>query len=512
MKRVSILNHVIGPVMRGPSSSHTAGPWRIGRTARDLLGSRPVEAVFTFDPSSSLAVCYHDQGSDAAFVAGLLSVPLTDPEEPRILSLAPDRGLRAVFELASFPQADHPNSALVKLRGEDGGSMEIHARSVGGGSIEIASVDGAETRITGDKYVVLVKPGHGGPAEALEALTAWDPEACEIPGNGAILASSPLEPDKAMLDRLKTMEGVKTIRVSAPVMHPLSGRELFADTAELLSLAAANGWSLAEAALAYEGDLLDLGRDQLQKEMGERLDIMLNSVEQGLADPTHRMKLLRPFAGDVMKAEQNGAMFLGGPHARAAARAMAAMHVNGAGGVVCAAPTGGSAGVMPGVTSTLHLDMNIPREKIITAMWAGGAIGLALDRRSTFAAEVAGCQVEIGAAGAMSAAAVVEAAGGNARQACDAAATVFQNMMGSVCDLIQGVVEIPCHSRNGALASQAFLCADLVLAGYWNPVPLDETVDAVDSVGRMLPEELRCTSRGGLAVCPSALALPRLDK
>ena len=111
----------------------------------------------------------------------------------------------------------------------------------------------------------------------------------------------------------------------------------------------------------------------------------------------------------------------------------------------------------------------------------------------------------------MAAAAIVEAAGGKADQACDAAAIVFQNVMGSVCDLIQGIVEIPCHTRNAALASQAFLCADLILGGYQNPIPLDETIEAVDSVGRMLPEELRCTSRGGIAVCPSALALPRLD-
>jgi L-serine dehydratase len=81
-----------------------------------------------------------------------------------------------------------------------------------------------------------------------------------------------------------------------------------------------------------------------------------------------------------------------------------------------------------------------------------------------------------------------------------------------VCDLVQGVVEIPCHSRNASLASQAFLCADLILGGYENLIPLDETIDAVDRVGRMLPEELRCTSRGGLALCPSACALSRRDK
>jgi iron-sulfur-dependent L-serine dehydratase beta subunit len=89
MKKVSILNHVIGPVMRGPSSSHTAGPWRIGRMAANLLEAPPDRAVFTFHPSRSLAVCFRDQGCDLAFAAGLLGRPLTDPDFPRILSLAP---------------------------------------------------------------------------------------------------------------------------------------------------------------------------------------------------------------------------------------------------------------------------------------------------------------------------------------------------------------------------------------------------------------------------------------
>jgi L-serine dehydratase len=72
------------------------------------------------------------------------------------------------------------------------------------------------------------------------------------------------------------------------------------------------------------------------------------------------------------------------------------------------------------------------------------------------------------------------------------------------------MVEIPCHTRNAVAASSAFVCADLILGGYHNPVPLDETIDAVMEVGRMLPRELRCTALGGLATTPSALALKRL--
>ena len=140
-------------------------------------------------------------------------------------------------------------------------------------------------------------------------------------------------------------------------------------------------------------------------------------------------------------------------------------------------------------------------------LFAAGAVGVIVAQRATFAAEVAGCQVEIGAAGAMAAAAVVDAMGGSAAQACSAAAISFQNTMGSVCDLVQGMVEIPCHTRNAVAAANAFLVADLVLGGYRNPVPLDETIDAVFDVGRMMPSELRCTSGGGLAMAPSARAL-----
>ena len=202
-------------------------------------------------------------------------------------------------------------------------------------------------------------------------------------------------------------------------------------------------------------------------------------------------------------------MAIGGPHAAAAARAMAVMHTANSMGVVCAAPTGGAAGVLPGVISTLIEEKELDETKAALALFAAGAVGLILAFRATFAAEIAGCQVEIGAAGAMGAAAVIDAAGGHADQALDAAAVSFQNTMGSVCDLVQGICEIPCHTRNAVAASNAFVCADLVLGGYQNPIPLDETVDAVFSSGKMLPAELRCTSLGGLAVAPSALHLKK---
>jgi L-serine dehydratase len=189
---------------------------------------------------------------------------------------------------------------------------------------------------------------------------------------------------------------------------------------------------------------------------------------------------------------------------------MAVMHVNGGMGVVCAAPTAGSAGAIPGIVVSMVEEWDLGRRDAAMALLAAAAVGVVIGARATFAAEVAGCQVEIGAAGAMAAAAVVEAAGGGPKQAADAAAIALQNSMGSICDMVQGVVEIPCHTRNAAAASGAFICADLVLGGYQNPIPLDETVDAVYASGRMLPRALKCTALGGLADTPSARSLPRL--
>jgi L-serine dehydratase len=296
-------------------------------------------------------------------------------------------------------------------------------------------------------------------------------------------------------------------RTVPPLFFIQKGTPLFLSAKEMVALARRRGLSLGRLALAYEARLLGLTEAEVVDEMVRRFDIMRASVRRGLSGRGLGLKLLKPTAGRIFRAEARGALPAGGLATRAAARAMAALHVSNSGGIVCAAPTGGSAGVLPGVVVTLAEDRRLGRERTALALLAAGAVGTIFARRATFAAEVAGCQVEIGAAGAMAAAAVVEAAGGSAAQAADAAAISLQNTMGSVCDLVQGMCEIPCHTRNAVAASSAFVCADLVLGGYDNPVPLDETIDASFASGRMLPAELRCTAKGGLAITPSALAL-----
>ena len=306
---------------------------------------------------------------------------------------------------------------------------------------------------------------------------------------------------------LEALPGVSALWVAAPPFFVKRGAPLFASAAGMVALAGDRNISLGAAALCYEATLLGLSEAAVMAEMARRFEVMQQAVHLGLSGQSLSLQLLQPSAQAIFQAEAEGRLPIGGMHTRAAARALAVMHVNASHGVACAAPTGGSAGALPGVVVTLVEERGLSGEGAALALLAASAVGLIVDTRATFAAEIAGCQAEIGVAGAMAAAAVVEACGGTASQAAGAAAIALQNSMGSVCDLVQGAVEIPCHTRNAAAAAAAFVCADLVMGGYANPIPLDETIDAMLAVGKMMPCELKCTGRGGLSLAPAALAM-----
>jgi L-serine dehydratase len=512
MEFISVLNDVLGPVMRGPSSSHTAGSHHIGRLVRSLLGEEAAAAVFTFDPDGSYARTYRQQGVDLALAAGLLGWPITDVRFARSLALAPKQGLRLSFRVARLGRPDHPNTVRVELLSRTGRKLAATAKSVGGGMVLVTELDGWPVRLDGKSHEVMALVRKRS-AHAVEAVLSSDDGSAAKPVRAekdgevffSVKRSDPLSAGSRA--RLGRVEGVLRTWTAPPIFHVRRGDALFSSGAEMVRLARRRRCSLGRTALASEAGLLGIPEKAVLSEILDRYGIMKDSVQQGLAGRGIGMKLLKPTAGKIFRTEAGGRLPVGGLHARAAARAMAALHVSNSGGIVCAAPTGGSAGVLPGVMVTLAEEKGLKGERLALALLAASAVGLVVARRATFAAEVAGCQVEIGAAGAMAAAAVVEASGGSAGRAADAAAVALQNTMGSVCDLVQGMCEIPCHTRNAVAASNAFVCADLVLGGYENPIPLDETVDAAYASGKMLPAELRCTALGGLAVAPSALAL-----
>jgi L-serine dehydratase len=510
VKLPSVFNNVIGPVMRGPSSSHTAASYHIGRLARDILGAPPVFAAIIFDEGGSYGKVYKEQGSDKGFISGLLDFDILDGRFHDAPGIASREGAEIVFKSGCYKNADHPNWVRLETRAADGRTRNIEARSVGGGSVVVTAIDEETADLRGDTWVFIAEPKRG-EAEKVTAVLSKNGETQKNrkDGDALVIAQSvsPLpEEEKIFLENI-----CSSFSVVRPIFHPIKGTRIFSSAEEWVRYARDKKISAGEAALEYECALLGMTREEAMTEMLRRYGIMKRACERALAGEFEMSpQLLRPVAGKIMAEGTAGKLPFFGFHSRAAARAMAIMHANGAMDVVVAAPTGGSAGALPGAVITLEEEMKLSRDEVCLALFAAGGVGVILDTRATFAAEVAGCQVEIGAGGAMASAACVEAAGGNAASVTDAASIAFQNTMGSVCDPVQGIVEIPCHTRNAVAAASAFVNADMTLGGYENGIPLDEAIDAVFSVGKMLPPELRCTSLGGLSLCPSALAMKRL--
>ena len=466
----------------------------------------------SFVKDGSYAAVYHQQGSDLGFATGIMGTAITSDDFSRALEIAKDVGIDIQFNVKEFAETVHPNTIEIIGVSKKGSKIHAIAKSVGGGAVQIDELNDWPVYITGDSYDLVIETNENVADIINDLLNRVEGRldiSEEIKDNTRLITLKSSKPPKNdLLDRLGELEDVNRFWVTTPFFYPPIGEPLFKSANEMLSYAG-DSLSLGRVALAYESKLLGMSEADALNEMYRRFLLMKTGVGNGLK-LKDGMQLLTPTAGNIWDAERRDKLPTGRLHTRAAVRALAVMHVNSSMGVVCAAPTGGAAGTLPGVLTTLVEEKGLNEEETALAMFAASAIGLILAIKGTFAASVAGCQVEIGAAGAMGAAAVVEVAGGSPRQACEAAAIAFQNTMGSVCDLVQGIVEIPCHTRNAIAASSAFVCADLILGGYVNPVPLDETIDAVMSVGRMLPRELRCTALGGIALAPSAIAMKNL--
>ena len=493
--------------MRGPSSSHTAGAYRIGLLIRDLLDANPTTVRVTFDPEGSMAPTWKPLGVDLAFTSGIMGWSMLDEGYFTSVDRAGEAGVAVVFEIAPLKETDHPNGMRIEAAAEGDRRLLVVAEAVGGGGIRIVGLDGWPVNLDGTSHVVLAEVEAG--EEAVAAVLLPDADRIEHEGSVLLITDSAEMPDSELISGLRGLTGVSGVWSAAPVFFVRRGPALFESAEEMVDLATKRGLSLGGIALVYESELLGMTERESEEGMLRRFEVMEQSVAAGLDDEQSNMLLMQPSAANLFAAESRGEVAIGGIHTRAAARALAVMHHCNSRGVICAAPTGGSAGTLPGVVLSLVEELGLDPHRTALALFAASAVGLIVARRATFSAEIAGCQVEIGVAGAMAAAAVVEAAGGSPRQAVDAAAISLQNTMGSPCDPVAGACEIPCHTRNAVAASSAFTCADLILGGYSNPIPLDESIDASYAVGRALPAELRCTAKGGCAVTPSALSLEK---
>ena len=275
---------------------------------------------------------------------------------------------------------------------------------------------------------------------------------------------------------------------------------------ELIELCNEHNITLSEYAIAREMEDKGLTREQLFESMRSTLNVMREGATLGREKAVYSLSGL--IGGDAYKLQQylvSGNSLMGPAIIKAMAMAISSSEVNGAMGKIVACPTAGSCGILPAVILTAGEQLGKSEDEMIQGLFASAAIGMIIGLNATFAGAEGGCQAECGSAAAMAAGAVVEMMGGTPKMSFDAAAIVFKNVLGLVCDPVAGLVEIPCAKRNVSGAVSALATADLVMAGVDSKIPFDEALAAMYKVGKGLPEELRETALGGVAITPTGL-------
>lgn len=274
---------------------------------------------------------------------------------------------------------------------------------------------------------------------------------------------------------------------------------------ELVEKSMSQNIPISELMIQEECATSGASRQEVWDKMKNNLETMRAAVKRGLTGDGVYSKtgLTGGEAVLIKKYRQEHKSLSGDAVMSAVQAAISTNEVNAAMGVVCATPTAGSAGTLPGILFMLGERLNLSEEQMIRFLFTAGGFGMIIANQACIAGASGGCQAEVGSASAMGAAAAVEAAGGNAEQSAQALAMAISNLLGLVCDPIAGLVELPCVKRNAIGAGNALISADMALAGCVSKIPADEVISAMDKVGRNLPESLRETGIGGLAGTPT---------
>ncbi|MFY3793442.1 L-serine ammonia-lyase, iron-sulfur-dependent, subunit alpha [Ureibacillus sp. MALMAid1270] len=278
---------------------------------------------------------------------------------------------------------------------------------------------------------------------------------------------------------------------------------LFRNVKELVELAESRNMLISEIMIEQEMKITGRSREDIIAQMDNNLKVMEEAVERGLKGVQSVTGLTGGDAVLLQNYIAKGNSLSGDLLLDAVSKAVATNEVNAAMGTICATPTAGSAGVVPGTLFAVKNKLNPTREQMINYLFTSGAFGFVVANNAMISGAAGGCQAEVGSASAMAAAAIVEMAGGTPSQSAEAFAITLKNMLGLVCDPVAGLVEVPCIKRNAMGAANSLVAADMALAGVTSRIPCDEVIGAMFRIGQAMSPNLKETARGGLAATPT---------
>lgn len=511
MKLPGILNDVIGPVMRGPSSSHTAASWRIARIGLDILNEPLEKALIEFDSNGAWAPNYREQGTTMGIDGGLLGLDITDERMKDTESYAREKGITIQYQISSFP-TNHANTVRLSLTGISQKKIQITAVSLGGGSFEISSVDGFPVQLCGDLFGIMIFTNNK--PDISEEIKAIIPSGVEFLSEqkGDVLkyefkSSFPFSSE--LINQLQNLPVIDKVAVINPIMPVISGRQTeipFTTIQSMIGYAEENGLDLGDLGLIYEKCISGISEEELTVKMNEIIQIIHKSIEAGLKGTQYADRILQQQSHLIEKAEKEGKIRDSVVN-RIIENVSALMESKSAMEVIVAVPTAGSCGTVGGSLRAISGNNGYSEDKLTKAYFAAGIIGIYFARGPGFSAEEHGCQVECGAASSMAAAGIAQLMGGTAKQALGAASMAIQNMIGMVCDPVADRVEVPCLGKNINAAVNGYASAIMAVSGFDAVIPLNEVIQTVSRVSKTMPDCVKCTGKGGLAITETALNL-----
>lgn len=505
----SIFNDVVGPIMRGPSSSHCAAAHRIGRLCLDLLGGEITSLVVEYDEKGALKTTHSGQGTDMGLYSGILGYDIDDDRLQSFQEGLVAAGIHVEVKYLDYG-AEHPNNYRLTIANAFE-SHVVEAISTGGGMIEVQKIDGAAVSIVGDYYELLVfykgdSTSLQGPLAKLRTV-----EFIEDHRSNSVTfmeVKSAANFDSGLLSAIAAIDSVQSVKVLKPVLPVLpilsrAGLKVpFITSREMIEYNQGRGLALWELAVEYESQRGHISAHEVFEKMRGIARVMKKSIQQGVTGTEYLDRIL-PAQAPKLKAAIEAGILQDDMGNRITLYTTAMMDVKSSMGVIVAAPTAGSCGTLPGAILGAASFWELPEDEVVKALLAAGLIGVFIAAHSTFAAEVAGCMAETGAGGAMAAAGLTHLLGGDLAQALNASAKALGASLGLVCDMIGDRVEVPCLDKNVSAAHKALAATNMALAGYTAVIPLDEVIDTMFLVGESMPRELCCTGLGGLAITPT---------
>jgi len=506
----SIFNDVIGPVMRGPSSSHTAASWRVARMAVQMIDGPLKHALIEFDKDGAWVTNYEEQGTVLGMNGGLLEIDMADDLMKQTDRIASERGIDIEYKISTFDNT-HANSMQLTLTSVQGDCIKVLAASLGGGSFEIQKIDECQVQMKGDYHQVLIWSNSIIEEELLQIKPADSQLKLIESADFRLYIFESSQPfDEEFKNHITTYDEVyKVVNVSA-VMPVIAGKEKelpFSSIESLINYSVEEGLSLGSLGLLYEQCRSGLSVEVLKDKMKNIIEIIEGSIAKGLAGTEFEDRILPQQSNLIAKAEQRGKILQGSIINKIVENVAAIMESKSALEVIVANPTAGSCGTVGAALKAVSDEVDATTENKIMAYYAAGLVGAYFAMGPGFSAEEHGCQVECGASAGMAAAGIVEFFGGTAAQGLGAASMAIQNMIGLVCDPIADRVEAPCLGKNTSAAVNALSSATMAMSGFAHLIPLDQVLETVERVSADMPTCVKCTGLGGLAITPAALKL-----